>query len=167
MPRLSQKAINYTVWVTLKHYLIPLSIKGNLTGQNTMKTKACYTKKERPEFVIVSQRASCLHGSLAILRPPKLQTHSLFRSDSPSLSTNSSFLSVFLKSKNPSHWVLFLSAEPPPIYCREKPHLKHQAVGSEASIPINPIKRKKKSKTSIAHVSIVCNQRTSFNFSTG
>ena len=54
MPRLSQKAINYTVWVTLKHYLIPLSIKGNLTGQNTMKTKACYTKKERPEFVSVS-----------------------------------------------------------------------------------------------------------------
>ena len=146
MSRLSQKAINYTVWVTLKHYLIPLSIKGNLTGQNTMKTKACYTKKERPEFVSVSQRASCLHGSLAILQPPKLQTHSLFRSDSPSLSTNSSVLSVFLKSKNPSHWVLFLSAEPPPIYCREKPHLKHQAVGSEASIPINPIKRKKNQK---------------------
>ena len=135
--------INYTVWITLKHCLIPLNIKRNLTGQNRMKTKACYTKKERTKFVIVSQRASCLRHSLAILRPPKLQKHSLFHSDSSSLSTNSAVLSVFLKSKNPSHWVLFPSAYPPPIYHQENPHLKHQAVGSKASIPINSIKRKK------------------------
>ena len=105
-----KKAIKYTVWVTLKHCLIPLNIKGNLTGQNTMKTKACYTKKERTELVIVSQRASYLRHSLAILRPPELQTHSFFRSDSPFPSTNLAILSVFLKIKNPNHWVLFPSA---------------------------------------------------------
>ena len=104
---------------------------------------------------------------LAILRPPELQTHSLFHSSSPFPLTNSTVLSMFLKIKNPNHWVLFPLAQPPPIYCREKPHWKHQAVWSKASIPINPTNRKKKkTKTSIAHVSIVCNQRTSFNFST-
>ena len=105
-----KKTINDTILVTLKHCLIPLNIKGNLADQNTMKTKACYTKKERKKFVIVSQRASCLRRSLAILRPPKLQTHSLFHSDSSSLLTNSAVLSVFHKSKNPRHWVLFPSA---------------------------------------------------------
>ena len=83
---------------------------------------------------------------LAILRPPELQTQSLFHSNSPYPSTNSVVLSVFPKIKNPNHWVLFPSAQPPPIYRREKPYLKHQAVGSKASIPINPIKRKKKIK---------------------
>ena len=81
---------------------------------------------------------------LAILRPPELQTHSLFHSSSLFPSTNSTVLSIFLKIKNPNHWVLFPLAQPPPIYCREKPHWKHQAVGSKASIPINPINRKKK-----------------------
>ena len=40
---------------------------------------------------------------LAILRPPKLQTHSFLRSDSPFPSTNSAVLLVFLKIKNPNH----------------------------------------------------------------
>ena len=97
----------------------------------------------------------------------RVKTHSLFCFDSPFPLTNSAVLSIFLKIKNPNHWVLFPSTQPPPIYCRENPHWKHQAVGSKASILINPINRKKKSKTSIAHVSIVCNQRTPFNFSTG
>ena len=117
-----QKAINYTVWVALKHYFIPLNIKGNLTGQNTMKRKDCYTKKEGTEFVIVCHRVSASTGPLAILWPPELQTHNLFLSDPPSPSKNSAVLSIFLKSKNPNHWVLFPSGQPPPIYHREKPH---------------------------------------------
>ena len=40
---------------------------------------------------------------LAKLRPPELQTHNLFRSDSPFPSTNSTVLSIFLKIKNPNH----------------------------------------------------------------
>ena len=107
-----QKATNYTVWVALKHCFIPLNIKGNVTSQNTRKRKACYTKKERTKFVIVSHRVSCLSTSpLAILQPPELQTHSIILSDSPSPSKNSVVLSIFLKSKNPNHWVLFPSAQ--------------------------------------------------------
>ena len=98
-----QKAINYTVWVALKHCFIPLNIKGNLTDQNTMKRKDCYTMKEGTEFVIVYHRVSASTGPLAILRPPEPQTHSLFLSDSPSPSKNSVVLSIFLKSKNPNH----------------------------------------------------------------
>ena len=89
---------------------------------------------------------SAFASPLAILRPLELQTHSLFRSNSPFPSTNSTILSVFLKIKNPNHWVLFPLAQTPPINHREKPHLKHQAVGSKASIPTNSIKRKKKIK---------------------
>ena len=68
-----------------------------------MKRKDCYTKKEGTEFVIECHRVSASTGPLAILRPPELQTHSLFLSDSPSPLKNSAVLSIFLKSKNPNH----------------------------------------------------------------
>ena len=53
------------------------------------------TEKERGDLAFANP--------LAILRPPELETHNLFRSNSPFPSTNSAILSIFLKIKNPNH----------------------------------------------------------------
>ena len=100
------------------------------------------TEKERGDLAFANP--------LAILRPPELETHNLFRSNSPFPSTNSAILSIFLKIKNPNHWVLFPTAQPSPIYRQEKPHWKHQAVGSKALIPTR-LKGKKKKKIKNFH----------------
>ena len=91
--------------------------------------------------------------------------HSLYHSDSPFPSTNSAILPIFLKIKNPNHWVFFPSAQPHPYTAGKNPTWCFKWL--EVKPQSQPTRLKGK-KIKNFHCPCIhsCNQRMSFNFST-